>query len=119
MGTEVWSFISTHTQREREREREQRESSKSPSYWAIKLELGTPALHQTTTDAVNKKGSEGLAGRKRKRKEEENEGWVRGSERMCVLVCGCVCDGKRESKRSDSLAREQIQEPLSHYKAQA
>lgn len=57
------------------------------------IRAGHPCHSPSHTDAVNEKKSEGLAGRKRERKEEENEGWVRGSERMCVF------DGKRERAR--------------------
>lgn len=73
------------------------------NHWATKRSNQSSALLAFTKPhrCMNGKESESLAGRKRKRKEEENKGWVRGSERMCV------CDGKRESKKSDSLAREQ------------
>ena len=62
---------------------------------------------------------------------EREKGWriVRGNEgvcahtRVCVCVCVCVCVYSyalgRESKKSDSLARQQNQEPLINYKAQA
>lgn len=109
-------LLSAHREKKK-REREQRESSKSLSYGAIKLELGTPALHPTTQMQWMKK------------KKKKVKGWQRGNEREkkrrmraeweevsgCVYVC---VSGERESKRSDSLATAHIQEPLSHYKAQ-
>lgn len=52
---------------------------------------------------------------------EREKRWriVRGSEGLCVCMCVRVCALGRESKKSDSLARRQIQEALIHYKAQA